>query len=551
MPRRMAAAGLWALPPLAFLAAFFFYPLARIVGASLDLQALWSGEAFATPDFPYWGRVLGFTLRQATVSTAVTLGVGLPIAWWMQQAPPALQRLVRNLLTIPFVMPTIVVAAAFTALVGPRGWINEWLMDAWALSQPPVRLLHTFALIVMAHVFYNVSVVVRIVSGFWSQLDWKLVAAASTLGATAWQRLRTVELPLILPSLLSAALLVFLFCFSSFGVVLILGGLRFATLEVEIYRQAVSFFDLRTATLLSLAQMGVTFAVMYVHTYLQRRSSRSLALGAPDAAPLRAGPSRTRPGLTLLVLVWALLFLLPLAALAARSVSSGSGSWTFQHYQALFRGETGNAFLATPLEAIGNSVRYGAGTMLLSVSLGLCMAYTLVTAPRAVSRWLDPAFLLPLGTSAVTLGLGFILSMGALRTSPWLVPVAHALMAAPFVLRVLLPALRRLPPSLREASAVLGASPRRTWRHVDLPLLLPAVVVAGLFAFLTSLGEFGATLLIARPQHPTIPLVIHRALGQPGLANLGQAMAMSAILMCVSASAMLVLDRVPAGLRDF
>jgi thiamine transport system permease protein len=151
--------------------------------------------------------------------------------------------------------------------------------------------------------------------------------------------------------------------------------------------------------------------------------------------------------------------------------------------------------------------------------------------------------LLPLGTSAVTLGFGYIIAMGSLRTSIWLTPIAHTLIAMPFVVRTFLPALRSLDPRLREAAAVLGATPGRVWWEIDAQLLAPAALVSAVFAFAISLGEFGATLLVSRPDYPTMPMVIYRALGQPGLLNYGQALAMSTILMAVTAAAILLIER--------
>jgi thiamine transport system permease protein len=148
-----------------------------------------------------------------------------------------------------------------------------------------------------------------------------------------------------------------------------------------------------------------------------------------------------------------------------------------------------------------------------------------------------------LGASAVTLGFGYIISMGSLRTSPLLIPIAHTLIAAPFVLRTFLPALRSLDPRLRQAAATLGASPSRVWREVDVPLLGRAALVSAAFSFTISLGEFGATLLISRPDLPTMPVVIFNALSQPGLLNFGQALAMSTILMLTSAVGLIAIER--------
>jgi thiamine transport system permease protein len=181
--------------------------------------------------------------------------------------------------------------------------------------------------------------------------------------------------------------------------------------------------------------------------------------------------------------------------------------------------------------------------MILSLLLGIISAYLLARPRGWLTALLDPIFLLPLGTSAVTLGFGYIVAMGSWRTALWLTPVAHTLIAAPFVVRTFLPALRSLDPRLRESAATLGASPLRVWWAVDVPMLYRAGLVSAVFAFTISLGEFGATLLISRPDLPTMPMIIYRALGQPGLLNYGQALAMSTILMAVAALAMLLIER--------
>ncbi|MDQ3247830.1 MAG: iron ABC transporter permease, partial [Chloroflexota bacterium] len=451
--------------------------------------------------------------------------------------------LFKALTTIPFVMPTVVVAAAFTTLIGDSGLLNRWLQSALRLDAPPIQLLQTVWIILLAHAFYNVSVIVRTVGGFWANLNPRLAEAAAVLGASPFRLFWGVTLPLLLPSITAASLLVFLFCFTSFGVVLILGGLRFATLEVEIYRQAVNLFNLPVAALLSLLQLGLTLIVMIFYTRLQAHTSMPLDLRPAQST---ARPPATQRdwawiGLTLLVLL--LFLVMPLLTLAWRSFTLGGDGFTLRYYQELAVNRRQSAFFVAPILAIRNSLVIALTATGLSVVLGVLGAY-LIARPRTWwTALLDPLFLLPLGTSAVTLGFGYIVSMGTWRTATWLTPVAHTLIAFPFVLRTLLPALRSLDPRLREASAVLGASPVRTWLEVDVPLLMRAVVVGATFAFTISLGEFGATLLISRPDQPTMPMVIYQALGQPGSLQYGQALAMSTILMTVTALALIVIER--------
>jgi thiamine transport system permease protein len=159
--------------------------------------------------------------------------------------------------------------------------------------------------------------------------------------------------------------------------------------------------------------------------------------------------------------------------------------------------------------------------------------------------------MLPIGTSAVTLGLGFIVALNRppldLRTSPVMIPLAHSLVAFPFVVRSLTPALRTIQPQLRQAAAVLGAGPGEVFRYIDLPLVGRALLGSAVFAFTISLGEFGATALVGRPDRPTVPMMIYRFLAQPGALNYGRALALSTILMLATAAGMLLIERVRIG----
>jgi len=155
--------------------------------------------------------------------------------------------------------------------------------------------------------------------------------------------------------------------------------------------------------------------------------------------------------------------------------------------------------------------------------------------------------MLPLGASAVTLGLGFIIAFSRPPlnwvSSPLLVPLAHTMIALPFVIRSLQPALASIPQRYREAAAMLGASPFWVWWTVDFPIISRATLAAATFAFTVSLGEFGATSLLARPEYPTIPTAIYRFLSQPGGLNYGQAMAMATILMVLTTISILLIEK--------
>jgi thiamine transport system permease protein len=505
---------LW-IPAAVFIGVFFYTPLWTILRTGIDAAQTGGWDSLPIRRAI---EVLGFTVFQAALSTIITLIVGLPGAYLFARFDFPFKRILRALTLIPFILPTVVVAAGFEALLGARGWINLGLLQS-GLIREPISFLHTLGAILLAHVFYNTSIVLRLVGNAWERLDPRLPAAARVLGAGPRQAFARVTLPLLAPHILAAAALVFLFDFTSFGVILILGGPAFSTVETEIYIQALQALNLPAAALLSIMQ-------------IEKAAVGLLAAGL------------------------ALLFFLPLAAPIARSflrTDPGAGErtaiqtgWTLDYYRELFINRKGSAFFATPLEMAGNSLITAAATAILALLLGIPAAARLAR-PARFDRFLEPFLLLPLGASAVSLGLGMLLVFSRAPLdwirSPLMLPAAHSLVALPFVVRGLKPAFAGIPDRLREAAAVLGANPWRVRMAVDIPIVLRALLSSAAFAFAISLGEFGATAIIVRPDFPTMPVGIYRLLSQPGGLNYGQAMAMTTLLMLFCAGAVLAIER--------
>jgi thiamine transport system permease protein len=530
---------LWVLP-LSFLGIAFFYPLVRILSLTFSAQTL------TFENFQLAGRVLFFTFYQAALSTILTLLLGLPAAYLFAHYDFRGKSLLRALTIVPFMLPTVVVAAGFSALLGPRGLVNSLLPS---LS---FNFMGTLTAILVAHVFYNTAIVIRIVGNAISSLDPRLEAAARSLGADSSRVWRYVTLPLLRPAILASALLVFLFDFTSFGVILLLGGSKFATLEVEIYLRVLKLPNLSLAALLCMIQLACTLTVSILYSHALSRSTVQSAPRSEAANIRKPRTIRERFFVSIFVLLLAAFFFLPLAALPFRSffrLEADRGQrgevqygFTTDYYTELFVNRRGSVFYVPPIQAAVNSLGYAGMTVALSLLLGFPAALALAK-PGRLEKVLDPLIMLPLGSSAVMLGLGFIISFGAWLASPWLVPFAHTLVALPFVIRALQPAIASIPERLRHAAASLGASPLEVWRNIDLPILRRATLTAAVFAFTVSLGEFGATLLISRPDYPTIPVAIERFLSQPGGLNYGQAMAMATVLMVLTLVSILLIEK--------
>ncbi len=464
--------------------------------------------------------MLWFTIWQATVSTLLTLAAGLPLAWVVGRFRFHGRSLVRALVLVPFVLPTVVVAAAFLELLPA-----DYGGGIWA--------------ILAAHVFFNVAVVTRIVGGAWATIDPASTEAAAVLGAGRRQRIREVTLPELGPAISASSALTFLFCFTSFGVILILGGPGRATLETEIYNRAARQFDLQAAATLSLLQLGAVAVVLAVTSILEGRSGGASLLTS-EREVLRRPTPRERVAMAAVLSFAGAALALPLLVLVGRARGS---------FGALFDETT--VLLVEPWQAAMYSVAFACVATVISLAVGGLASLTLARRPPGA---LDGFVLLPLGASAVMLGFGFVIAFDTppleFRSSWWLVPVAQALVATPFVIRIVTPALRAIDPRLREVAAGLGASPRRAWREVDLPLGARAFAAAAGFAFAISLGEFGATVFVARAEQPTLPVAIFRFLGRPGEQNQATAAALAVVLAAIAVGAALLAERAADGTAE-
>lgn len=542
-----------AVVPLGFLALFFAWPVAALVlrGFVPDGATWWSVAAWDLTGFsevlsrPRTWRIVGLTLAQATVGTVLSVLLGLPGAYLLYRCRFPGRGLVRALVTVPFVLPTVVVGVAFRSLLAEGGPLGGLGLDG------------SFAAIIAALVFFNYAVVVRTVGGFWAQLDPRAEDAAAALGASPLRVLRTVTLPALGPAIASAAALVFLFCATAFGTVLILGGNRFGTIETEIYLRTTQFLDLRSAAVLSVLQLVLVAAVLWMSARARTSRERALAFTAPSRG--ERGVRLSRPGDAMAVAVTGVVVVgllgWPLANLLTRSLQTADGVWTLQNFANLSDPGPGSGLTVTVWEAAVTSLQTALAAAALAVVVGGMIAFVVSRRPRSGSgrralRLLDAVFMLPLGVSAVTVGFGFLITLDRplgldldLRSSGLLVPIAQAVVAIPIVVRTVLPVLRAIDPRLREAAATLGGSPWRVLRTVDGPLIARALGLAVGFAFAVSLGEFGATSFLARPDTATLPVVVFRLIGRPGAENYGTALAAAVVLAVLTASVMLMAER--------
>ncbi len=493
--------------PLAVVTAFVVVPVLAVIAAGVGPEALGTLTASGT-----W-QVIAYTTAQALASTVISLALALPAAYALYRLDIPWRRGLLAIITVPFVLPTVVVGLAFRELLPFAG---------------------TTAAIIVAHVFFNVGLVVRVVGSLWGHLDPRMQDVAQTLGLHPWRTFIHVTLPLLRPALLGAGALVFLFTFTSFGVILVLGDPSLPTIEVAIYASAIQRLDFAAAAGLALLQF-VTVAVVVVMTTRWQASTAVQQRLADDG--LRRRP---RGGLDRVSAAWtwalAIGVCIPLLALVARSLRVGEG-WGLAWYREAFAPSDATTRSTSALESIALSLQYAVAATAIAVALGALACLGILSA-RRTGAWIDAALALPLGVSAVTIGFGLLLVAlrGPVDMRGWwiLVPLGQAMVALPIVIRVVLPLLRSIDPRMRQVAATLGAPPLRAWWSTEGALTLRAFAVATGLAAAVALGEFGATAFLVRLDTPTVPVQIVRLLGRPGDANAGVAAALSVLLLAIT-----------------
>lgn len=548
--------------PLVFLAFFFYVPLLSILkeglldpAGHLTFDYLW-----AAITEPVHQRVILFTLKQAVFSTLLTLILGLPGAYLMAKYDFPGKALFKAVTTVPFVLPAIIVSLGFILLFGNNGLLNRGLMALFHLEDPPLRILYHLKAIVLAHAFYNFPLVMRLVSAVWGSIDPRIEDAARSLGAREWRVFWHVTLPMIWPGILASLALTFIFCFMSFAVVLVLGGVRYATIEVNIYTLMTVMLDYKMGSALAVVQslFSLSFMIFYAKVLDLGVRAERVAIEGQRRPPILFSGIRDLfswrgiiiAGYTVLILV---IIVGPLLAVLSFSVLHHQGNRTevsLESYITIFTMSTSRILGTTPLQSIWNSVFFGTMTVLFSLPLGVSIAFFLTRRELPFKSVFDALVMLPLGISSISLGLGYVRTFHKpplLLTGTWYAIVcAHTIIAYPFVMRAVSPILKKLKPTLVEAAMGLGANRSRAFFLIELPIIKPGIIVGATFAFAISVGELGATYMLYRPHLTTMPISIYRFLSAHDLVG---ASAMGVVLIAVCTALFICIEK--TGYKTF
>ena len=457
------------------------------------------------------GTALVNTVVQAFGSTLASLLLGVPLGLVLGRYEFPGRRLTSALTMAPFVLPSVVVGAAFVELGG-----------SWP----------TVAVIIAAHACFNAGFVARTVSAAVGDAGSDLIEAARSLGAPR-RGVASVMIGAIRGRIAGVAVIVFALSATSFGVVLIVGGGGYRTLETEIWYQSTRALDLRVATVIALAQLVVVLPI----AALRLRPIETVGSANPGVRPR----GRAWVPLGVIVTVSLALVAVPLFELVRASFQVGDG-YGLDHYRHLGSIGAGTSAAVDVRAAAIRSMAFAA--MATGIVITVCVLGTVGGSPAGpVRRW---AVALPMGVSGATLGLGLLVGFGRspldLRGTVALVVMAHVVVALPLAGRVINDAVAAIPAEMIDAAADLGAGPWARWRTVVIPAARRPLAVAAGLSFAIAAGEVAAVSFLARSDAPTLPLVISRLLGRSGEASRGQAMAASCVLAALCLAVWFLVD---------
>ncbi len=525
---------------------FYFGDLARLFAGESPLAV---GADLLSSDRRLG--IVGFTAYQAFLSMLLSLALGIPLAYLLARYEFPGRRTIRSLTILPFVVPSIMVAVGFVATFGENGTLNGVLRF---LGLPTVSLMFSLEAILIAHAFYNAPLVARVTTAAWESVDASAIETARSLGASPLRAFRDVVAPQLYPAVLMGGALTFVFTFGTFPIVLALGGIQLATVEVFVY-QLVQDLNYAEAAALAIVELVISLGVLYGYLrYEAKHTVRSRGARPLPRKPLRP-PALTgrellpRAGLAVYGVIALFVFVSPVASLIYRSIVDPGAGFTLAHYQFLIdRQATGAAFQVQPWPAIRNSLVFAAAALAISLPMGIAVS-VLTTRRYRGRKLIDVVAMAPLAVSGIIVGIGLLrgpvfgFEIGTYRitmTGTIAIIAAHAVACYPFVVRTVAPGLESIDRSLLESARALGASRTRALLDVELPLVWPGVVAGAAFALAISMGEFSSTIILATgTDQYTMPVAIERFIGR----RLGPATAMGVVLLVITSVSFVVIDR--------
>lgn len=529
--------------PIILLLVFLVYPVMSVIISGLVSA---SGSSFVdTISSDETQFTISFTVIQASLSTILAVLVGVPGAMLLARLKFRGKSLIRALIIVPFVLPPIVVVIGFLQMFGSYGIIDTALMSITQSTTSIFNLAEGFTGIILAHTFYNAPLVMLLVSAAMERLNPEIEESAEILGADSFSRFRRITLPHILPALLASAILTFLFCFMSFPIVLALGGSTYNTIEIQMWNAFRTPDRGGEVSSLALIQIVITISLAITYIKLSRGTDNQ---SGPTTTIHTVSISKYKKWEKVAILTYLFSILILVGGPIAAIFRAAFFDPVTQRYSL-----DGFSYLITlgsegGIQPLINSLFYGGMATLLAVTIGIPLAYSHRSKARGLSTLSSVMILLPLGISSITVAYGLLIAIAVptgLNINPWpIIVIAQTIFGVPFTARAIEIGLKNIDPNILDQADSLGSSRLQRLLYVELPLLIPSILVGAVFAFAMAIGEMSATLFIALPQNYTLAVAIYDNLGVRRFVEAG---ASALILVVICVVAFLAMEKLSEG----
>jgi len=445
-----------------------------------------------------------FTVIQALLSALCASIFGLCAAFFCARREFFGRSLLLSLSAIPLSVPPVVIALAFILFFGKNGFLNRMLLIVTSGNLSTGAFLYSTGGVLMVHSFYNFPITMRTVTTAWERLPEQTEQAAVLLGARPLRIFITVIFPALKAPFFASFVIIFLYCFFSFVIILLLGGLGVTTLEVELYqtiRMAVHAVD---ASWIALIETGIAAAAVFFYARLRSKTPDHIEHTHYARPRLRISGTKERLFFTALMCTIGLCLVLPLLSLVMRSLTAP------QSAEAPFGFQAWRQLLQRPLfgRAVRQTVQTGMGTACFSVIAALFYAYFSMTSNRT---WYKSIPFFPFAVSSIILGSGW-LKLDAVPSLPALV-IAQTSLAWPFAWMQIEIGLAKIPRSVIDAAILLSDSRSGAFFRVFLPLCKTGIASAFCSVFAISAGDASLPILLHIPNFENLALMLFRFAG--------------------------------------
>ena len=453
-------------------------------------------------------RIIVFTVVQALLSTLIALLAGLPAAFFTARRKFFFRDFLLSLSSIPFCIPSLLVALGYVSFFGNAGALNRLIMHITGAAEPPVTFLYSLAGIVICQGFYNFPLIMSTVSGSWERLSSTEADAARLLGASSIKVFRTITFWQLLPSMVSACIPVFLYCFFSFMIVLLFGSVGTTTLEVEIWQLAKVNLDFSGALKLGAAETALALFFVFNYTAIEQRASSLRGISFKSAQKLRCRINKKEklPAALFFSAVF-IFFLCPLFSIIVKGFSSRQSlsSFTFSNFLHLF---SNTGFLKAVHWTLITAFFTGILCTVTAFFYALLLRFFDPKEKHFVFRVIP---IIPLALSSVVVGV--IITMTVRRGTLVTLIIAQTFLYWPVAFRQIYSDLQKIPQSTIEAARILSRTPLDLISKIYFPVLKKALLRSAGFCFAISAGDSTLPLVLAIPHFDTLSLYTYRLAG--------------------------------------